>query len=28
MFFSMFVIGVNLIGDGLRDELDPTLART
>jgi ABC-type dipeptide/oligopeptide/nickel transport system permease subunit len=24
----MFVIGVNLIGDGLRDELDPTLART
>jgi ABC-type dipeptide/oligopeptide/nickel transport system permease subunit len=22
----MFVIGVNLIGDGLRDELDPTLA--
>jgi ABC-type dipeptide/oligopeptide/nickel transport system permease subunit len=28
MFLSMFVIGVNLIGDGLRDELDPTLART
>ncbi len=25
-FLSMFVIGVNLIGDGLRDELDPTLA--
>ena len=26
-FLSLFVIGVNLIGDGLRDELDPTLAR-
>jgi len=25
-FLSAFVIGVNLIGDGLRDELDPTLA--
>ena len=25
-FLSLFVIGVNLIGDGLRDELDPTLA--
>jgi peptide/nickel transport system permease protein len=24
---ALFVIGVNLIGDGLRDELDPTLAR-
>lgn len=28
VFLSLFVIGVNLIGDGLRDELDPTLART
>jgi ABC-type dipeptide/oligopeptide/nickel transport system permease subunit len=27
VFLSLFVIGVNLIGDGLRDELDPTLAR-
>jgi ABC-type dipeptide/oligopeptide/nickel transport system permease subunit len=27
MFLSLFVVGVNLIGDGLRDELDPTLAR-
>jgi ABC-type dipeptide/oligopeptide/nickel transport system permease subunit len=27
LFLSLFVIGVNLIGDGLRDELDPTLAR-
>lgn len=27
-FLSLFVIGVNLIGDGLRDELDPTLARS
>jgi ABC-type dipeptide/oligopeptide/nickel transport system permease subunit len=26
-FLSLFVISVNLIGDGLRDELDPTLAR-
>jgi ABC-type dipeptide/oligopeptide/nickel transport system permease subunit len=25
-FLSAFVVGVNLIGDGLRDELDPTLA--
>ncbi len=27
VFLSLFVISVNLIGDGLRDELDPTLAR-
>jgi ABC-type dipeptide/oligopeptide/nickel transport system permease subunit len=27
VFLSLFVIGVNLVGDGLRDELDPTLAR-
>ena len=27
MFLSMFVVSVNLIGDGLRDELDPTLVR-
>ncbi len=27
IFLAMFVIGVNLIGDGLRDELDPTLVR-
>ena len=27
MFLALFVVGVNLIGDGLRDELDPTLAR-
>jgi ABC-type dipeptide/oligopeptide/nickel transport system permease subunit len=26
VFLSAFVVGVNLIGDGLRDELDPTLA--
>lgn len=26
-FLALFVIGVNLVGDGLRDELDPTLAR-
>lgn len=25
MFLALFVVGVNLIGDGLRDELDPTL---
>lgn len=25
VFLSAFVVGVNLIGDGLRDELDPTL---
>jgi ABC-type dipeptide/oligopeptide/nickel transport system permease subunit len=27
VFLSLFVIGANLVGDGLRDELDPTLAR-
>lgn len=27
LFLSLFVISVNLIGDGLRDELDPTLNR-
>ncbi|MFC4671570.1 ABC transporter permease [Seohaeicola nanhaiensis] len=27
LFLSLFVIGVNLIGDGLRDELDPTISR-
>ena len=27
VFLALFVIGMNLIGDGLRDELDPTLAR-
>ncbi len=27
MFLALFVVAVNLIGDGLRDELDPTLAR-
>ena len=27
VFLALFVVGVNLIGDGLRDELDPTLAR-
>jgi ABC-type dipeptide/oligopeptide/nickel transport system permease subunit len=27
LFLSLFVIGVNLIGDGLRDELDPALAK-
>ena len=27
LFLALFVVGVNLIGDGLRDELDPTLAR-
>jgi ABC-type dipeptide/oligopeptide/nickel transport system permease subunit len=26
LFLALFVVGVNLIGDGLRDELDPTLA--
>lgn len=26
-FLALFVVAVNLIGDGLRDELDPTLAR-
>jgi ABC-type dipeptide/oligopeptide/nickel transport system permease subunit len=27
IFLALFVVGVNLIGDGLRDELDPTLNR-
>ena len=27
IFLALLVIGVNLIGDGLRDQLDPTLAR-
>lgn len=27
IFLSLFVVGVNLLGDGLRDELDPTLSR-
>lgn len=27
LFLSLFVVGVNLVGDGLRDELDPTLNR-
>lgn len=27
VFLSLFVVGVNLVGDGLRDELDPTLNR-
>lgn len=27
LFLSLFIISVNLIGDGLRDELDPTIAR-
>ncbi len=27
LFLALFVIGVNLIGDGLRDQLDPTLSR-
>ena len=27
LFLSLFVVGVNLVGDGLRDELDPTLDR-
>jgi ABC-type dipeptide/oligopeptide/nickel transport system permease subunit len=27
VFLALLVIGVNLIGDGLRDQLDPTLAR-
>jgi ABC-type dipeptide/oligopeptide/nickel transport system permease subunit len=26
-FLALWVVAVNLIGDGLRDELDPTLAR-
>ena len=28
VFLALLVIGVNLIGDGLRDQLDPTLARS
>jgi len=28
LMLSLFVVGVNLIGDGLRDELDPTLSRS
>ena len=27
LFLSLFVVGVNLVGDGMRDELDPTLNR-
>ena len=27
IFLALFVVGVNLIGDGLRDELDPALNR-
>ena len=27
VFLALLVIGVNLIGDGLRDQLDPTLTR-
>jgi ABC-type dipeptide/oligopeptide/nickel transport system permease subunit len=27
IFLALFVVGVNLIGDGLRDELDPSLNR-
>jgi ABC-type dipeptide/oligopeptide/nickel transport system permease subunit len=27
VFLALFIIGMNLIGDGLRDELDPTLGR-
>jgi ABC-type dipeptide/oligopeptide/nickel transport system permease subunit len=27
VFLALFVVGVNLLGDGLRDELDPTLSR-
>lgn len=27
LFLGLFVVGVNLVGDGLRDEIDPTLAR-
>jgi ABC-type dipeptide/oligopeptide/nickel transport system permease subunit len=27
VFLSLYVISVNLIGDGVRDEIDPTLAR-
>lgn len=28
IFLALFVVGVNLLGDGLRDELDPTLFRS
>lgn len=28
IFLALFVVGVNLLGDGLRDELDPTLSRS
>ena len=28
LFLALFVVGVNLIGDGVRDEIDPTLSRT
>ncbi len=28
IFLALFVVGVNLIGDGLRDELDPVLAQS
>lgn len=27
VFLALYVVGVNLIGDGLRDELDPTLSK-
>jgi len=27
LFLALFVVGVNLVGDGLRDEIDPTLYR-
>ena len=27
LFLALFVVGVNLVGDGMRDEIDPTLAR-
>lgn len=27
LFLALFVIGINLVGDGLRDQIDPTLAR-
>jgi ABC-type dipeptide/oligopeptide/nickel transport system permease subunit len=27
IFLALYAVGVNLIGDGLRDQLDPTLAR-
>jgi ABC-type dipeptide/oligopeptide/nickel transport system permease subunit len=28
IFLALFVVGVNLLGDGLRDEIDPTLSRS